>query len=81
MNDLVTVAETMVRDPIVGAFALMGVSVLVTRLLFKQHPIGRAVSRLVFFILITLLLLQVELFPINRSIRTARISVMPSRDC
>jgi len=63
MNDLVAIAETMVRDPIVSAFALMGASVLVTRLLFKQHPIGRAVSRLVFFILITLLLLHGGIVP------------------
>ena len=63
MNDLIAFAETLVRDPIVSAFALMGVSVLVTRLLFKQHPIGRAVSRLVFFVLITLLLLHGGIVP------------------
>jgi hypothetical protein len=58
MTDLMVVAETAARDPLVGPFALMAVGVLVSRLLFKQQPIWRAIARVVFLVLLTLLLLN-----------------------
>ena len=48
MTDLIALAETTARDPLIGAFALMAVGVLVSRLLLKQQPIWRAIARVVF---------------------------------
>jgi len=45
-------------DPLAGAFALIAVGVLVSRLLLKQQPIWRAIARVVFLVLLTLLLLH-----------------------
>ena len=63
MTDLIALAETTARDPLVGAFALMAVGVLVSRLLLKQRPIWRAVARVVFLVLLTLLLLHDGIVP------------------
>ena len=63
MADLITLAETTARDPVVGAFALMAVGVLVSRLLLKQQPIWRAITRVVFLVLLTLLLLHDGIVP------------------
>jgi small-conductance mechanosensitive channel len=63
MTDLIALAETTIRDPLVGAFALMAVGALVSRLLLKQQPIWRAVARVVFLVLLTLLLLHDGIVP------------------
>ncbi len=63
MTDLIAVVETTARDPLVGAFALMAVGVLVSRLLLKQRPIWRAIARVVFLVLLTLLLLHGGIVP------------------
>jgi small-conductance mechanosensitive channel len=63
MTDLMAVAETAARDPLVGPFAVIAVGVLVSRLLFKQQPIWRAIARVVFLVLLTLLLLNGGIVP------------------
>jgi small-conductance mechanosensitive channel/CRP-like cAMP-binding protein len=63
MTDLLAVAKMIADDPLVEAFALMAVGVLVTRLLFKQHPIRRAIARVVFFVLLSVLLLHGGIVP------------------
>jgi len=63
MADLIAFAETTARDPLVGAFAIILVGVLVSRLLFKQRPIWRAIARVVFLVLLTLLLLHNGIVP------------------
>jgi small-conductance mechanosensitive channel len=63
MTDLIAVAEKTARDPLVGAFAIMAVGVLVSRLLFEQQPIWRAIARVVFLILLTMLLLRNGIVP------------------
>jgi small-conductance mechanosensitive channel/CRP-like cAMP-binding protein len=63
MVDLITVAESAARDPLLGAFVLMATGVLVSRLLFKQQPIWRAFARVLFLILLTLLLLHNGIVP------------------
>ncbi len=63
MTDLISVVETTARDPLAGAFALMAVGVLVSRLLLKQQPIWRATARVVFLVLLTLLLLHNGIVP------------------
>jgi len=63
MTDLIAVVETTARDPLAGAFALIAVGVLVSRLLLKQQPIWRAIARVVFLVLLTLLLLHGGIVP------------------
>ena len=63
MTNLIALAETTARDPLIGAFALMAVGVLVSRLLLKQQPIWRAIARVVFLVLLTLLLLRNGIVP------------------
>jgi small-conductance mechanosensitive channel/CRP-like cAMP-binding protein len=62
MTDLIALAEMTARDPLIGAFTLMAVGVLVSRLLLKQ-PIWRAIARVVFLVLLTLLLLRNGIVP------------------
>jgi small-conductance mechanosensitive channel len=63
MVDLTILAEAAARDPLLGAFVLMATGALVSRLLFKQQPIWRAIVRVVFLILLTLLLLHNGIVP------------------
>jgi small-conductance mechanosensitive channel/CRP-like cAMP-binding protein len=63
MTDLIAVVETTARDPLAGAFALIAVGALVSRLLLKQQPIWRAIARIVFLVLLTLLLLHGGIVP------------------
>jgi hypothetical protein len=63
MVDLTTLAEAVTRDPLLGAFVLMATGALVSRLLFKQQPIWRAIVRVVFLILLTLLFLHNGIVP------------------
>jgi small-conductance mechanosensitive channel/CRP-like cAMP-binding protein len=63
MTDLIAVVEATARDPLLGAFVLMATGALVSRLLFKQQPIWRAIVRVVFLILLTLLLLHNGIVP------------------
>ena len=63
MVDLTTLADPAARDPFLGAFVLMATGALVSRLLFKQQPIWRAIVRVVSLILLTLLLLHNGIVP------------------
>lgn len=63
IKDLIAFAETTGRDPLVGAFAIIVVGVLVSRFLFRQQLIWRAIARVVFLILLTLLLLNNGIVP------------------
>src|ERR1700730_8909575 len=63
MTDVIAVVETTARDPLAGAFALIAVGVLVSQLLLKQQPIWRAIARVVFLVLLTLLLLHGGIVP------------------
>src|ERR1700757_601770 len=63
MTDFIAFVETTARDPLLGAFALMAIGVLISRLLLKQRPIWRAFARVVFLILLTLLLLHNDIVP------------------
>jgi small-conductance mechanosensitive channel/CRP-like cAMP-binding protein len=63
MIDLSAVTEAAVHDPLVlilGVFVLGGV---VTHFLFKKYPIGRAIVRVIFLILLTIALLHAEIVP------------------
>jgi small-conductance mechanosensitive channel len=76
MNDLIAIAETVTRDHLVRAFALIAVGTLVTRLLFKRYPIGRTVARIVFLFLLTVFLLRQGIVPYQ----PLRVTDAPFRD-
>src|SRR6516225_3930346 len=63
MIDFSVVMEAVARDPLVvilGVFALGG---LVTHFVFKKQPMGRAIVRVVFLILLTIALLGADIVP------------------
>ena len=59
----ITAIEGFVGDPLVVAVFLLIVGVLSARLLFKSSTIGRALTRLVFFSLLTIVLLRGDVMP------------------
>ena len=63
MIDLSVVREAAARDPLVAVLGLFALSGLATYFLFKRHPIGRAIVRVVFLVLLTLALLQADIVP------------------
>src|SRR5262245_19948326 len=63
MIDLSVVMETARRDPLLVAFGLMVLGGLTTRFLFKHYPFTRAIVRVVFLILLTIVLLSAGIVP------------------
>src|SRR5271165_1262403 len=63
MSDIVNTLQTTAHDPLVGGFALMASGALISRMLFKQKPIWRAVARVIFLALLTVLLLYYSIVP------------------
>jgi hypothetical protein len=53
MTDFSTVAAA-VGDPLVVVLGVFAIGILVAHLLFKKHPIGRAIQRVVFLIVLTI---------------------------
>jgi len=53
-----TATEIAARNPLFGGFVIIGIGVLVSRLLLKQHPIWRAIAQVLIFILLTTLLMH-----------------------
>ena len=62
-SDLITTVVMIARDPLIGGSALIAFGALISRTLFKQKPIWRAVARVIFLILLTLLLLYDGIVP------------------
>src|SRR5262245_2060651 len=63
MIDLVAVMATIAQDPLVVALGLIVLGVVMARLLLKAHPVARAITRFVFFILLTAALLHGQIVP------------------
>jgi small-conductance mechanosensitive channel len=63
MIDLSVVMEMVGRDPLVVAFGLMVLGGLTTHFLFKHAPFARAIARVVFLIVLTIVLLRVDIVP------------------
>ncbi len=63
ISDLITSAEMIAHDPLIGGSALIAFGALISRMLFKQRPIWRAVARVIFLVLLTLLLLYDGIVP------------------
>jgi small-conductance mechanosensitive channel/CRP-like cAMP-binding protein len=75
-SDLITTVATIAHDPLVGSSALIALGALVGRMLFKQRPMWRAVSRVIFLALLTLLLLYHAIVPYQ----PLQLSGAPYRD-
>src|ERR1700757_1109922 len=63
MPDLKTAVNATIGDPLVVAVFLLVLGVVAARLLFRGHPVGRALTRLFFFTLLTLVLLRGDVVP------------------
>jgi small-conductance mechanosensitive channel/CRP-like cAMP-binding protein len=51
------------QDPLFITFALLVAGVAAAHVLFRRHPLGRAIVRVVFLVLLTLALLQIDIVP------------------
>jgi small-conductance mechanosensitive channel len=63
MIDLSAVIDTVERDPLVVAFGLMVLGGLTTYFLLKNRPFARAIVRVVFLVLLTIVLLRADIVP------------------
>ena len=63
MIDFASVTQVASRDPLVVILGLFIIGGLTTHFLFKRHPLGRAVVRVVFLILLTIALLHADIVP------------------
>ena len=63
MVDLSNVTQAAIRDPLVVMLGLFVLGGLVTYFLFRKHPIGRVVARVIFLILLTIALLRADIVP------------------
>src|SRR6202044_4197833 len=68
--------DIIAHDPLVGGFALILAGALISRMLFNQQPMWRAVARIIFLALLTLLLLHDGIVPY----RPLQITGTPYRD-
>lgn len=55
--------EALLQDPLVVILVLLVAGVIASRLLFRRHPLGRAIVRVVFLVLLTLALLYADIVP------------------
>jgi len=63
INNFPSVIETAVRDPLVVILGLFVLGGLATYFLFKRHPIGRAVVRVITLIVLTVALVRADVVP------------------
>ena len=75
-SDLTATLDMIAHDPLVGGFALILAGAVISRMLFKQQPKWRAVARIIFLGLLTLLLLHDGIVPY----RPLQITGTPYRD-
>jgi small-conductance mechanosensitive channel len=63
MLDLSIVTDAAARDPLIIVLAVFLIGGLLTALIFRGHPVGRAVVRVIFLILLTIALLHADIVP------------------
>lgn len=63
MIDFASITKAAARDPLVIILGLYILGGLATYLFFKTHPLGRAVVRVVFLIMLTIALLRADIVP------------------
>ena len=62
MNDL-SMAAAVARDPLVVTLFVFSLSGLLTHVLFRRHPLGRAMVRVIFLAVLTIVLLSAGVVP------------------
>jgi small-conductance mechanosensitive channel len=63
MNDLLATTAAAVHDPLVAALAVFTLVGLLTHLLFRMHPLGRAATRVILLVALTIVLLKAGVAP------------------
>jgi small-conductance mechanosensitive channel len=63
MDDLLGAAVTTLRDPLVVALVVFSVVGLLTHLLFRTYPLGRAATRVIVLVALTIVLLEAGVAP------------------
>ena len=76
ISTLITTVAMTAFDPLIGGSALIAFGALISRMLFKQKPIWRAVARVIFLVLLTLLLMRHGIVPYQ----PLQLSGAPYRD-
>ncbi len=76
MIDLPAATAAAVRDPLVVALVVFSVAGLLTHLLFRRHPLRRAMVRVAFLVLLTVVLLHAGIVPYQPLVLTG----VPFRD-
>jgi small-conductance mechanosensitive channel len=76
MIDFSGVTEAVARDPLVAILGVFALGGLLTHLMFKKQPIGRAIVRVVFLVLLTIALLDPDIVPYQPLVLTG----VPFRD-
>ena len=66
MTDLPATVAAAIRDPLVGALLLLVVAGAVTHFLFRRRPVGRAVVRVIFLVVLTIALLRAGVVPYQK---------------
>ncbi len=76
MIDLPAAAAAAVRDPLVVTLFVFSLGGLLTHFLFRRHPLGRAMVRVIFLVVLTIVLLHAGIVPYEPLTRTG----VPFRD-
>jgi small-conductance mechanosensitive channel len=76
MFDLSIATYAAARDPLVVILAVLALGGLVTHFLFKKHPVGRALVRVLFLLLLTIAFLHADIVPY----RPLELTGSPFRD-
>ncbi len=63
MMDLASHGAAAVRDPLVITLVVFTAGGLLTHFLFRRHPLGRAMVRVIFLAILTIVLLRAEIAP------------------
>src|SRR6516165_9291778 len=70
MIDLPWVTVGLLRDPLVATLLLFSVGVALSHYMFRRHPLGRAIVRVLFLIVLTIVLLYAGVVPYEPLTRT-----------
>ncbi len=76
MIDLPAATTAAVRDPLVIALVIFSLGGLLTHLLFRTHPLRRAIVRVIFLLVLTVVLLRAGIVPYQK----LQLTGVPFRD-
>src|SRR5689334_3960544 len=72
MFDFTIVRDAVASDPLVIILAVFVIAGLLTTLIFRRHPIGRAAVRVMLLLLLTIALLHTDIVPYQPLILTGK---------